>query len=227
MEEFEKQIFYLLSEHSINIEPGVILPWFVTLIIAVPVIYHSRKLTTDCKTKGQAMLEIIYEKLVDLMSEITGKEYVEELMPILSVIFIYIFASNILGLIPGFQSPTSFFSNCLGMALITFIYTNYLGIKRNGFDYIKHFTGNIWWMAPIMFPIHLIGEISHPISLTLRLFGNIMGEDTVIIVLTTAMCPILLPIPMMCMAIFSGFLQALVFTILSGVYFSSALAEAH
>jgi F-type H+-transporting ATPase subunit a len=227
MEEFEKQIFYLFSEHSINIEPGAILPWFVTLIIAVPVIYHSRKLTTDCKTKGQAMLEIIYEKLVDLMCEITGKEYAEELTPILSAIFVYIFGSNVLGLIPGFQSPTSFFSNCLGMALITFIYTTYIGIKHHGLEYIKHFTGNIWWMAPIMLPIHLIGEISHPISLTLRLFGNIMGEDTVIIVLTTALCPLLLPIPMMCMAIFSGFLQALVFTILSGVYFSSALAEAH
>ena len=113
------------------------------------------------------------------------------------------------------------------MALITFIYTTYLGIKRHGWKYIKHFTGNIWWMAPIMFPIHVVGEISHPISLTLRLFGNIMGEDTVIIVLTTALCPLLLPIPMMCMSIFSGFLQALVFTILSGVYFSSALAEAH
>ena len=82
-------------------------------------------------------------------------------------------------------------------------------------------------MAPLMLPIHIIGEISHPISLTLRLFGNIMGEDTVILVLTVSMFPLLLPIPMMAMSIFSGLLQALVFTILSGVYFSSALAEAH
>lgn len=227
MEELEKKIFYLFSEHSINIEPGVILPWFVTLIIAVPLFYHSRHLTTDCKSKGQATLELIYEKLVDLMCEITGKEYAEQLTPILSAIFIYIFSSNVLGLIPGFQSPTSFFSNCLGMALITFIYTTYLGIKQHGFKYIKHFTGDIWWMAPMMFPIHIIGEISHPISLTLRLFGNIMGEDTVILVLTTALFPLLLPLPMMCMAIFSGFLQALVFTILSGVYFTGALAEGH
>ena len=118
MEELEKRIFYLFSEHSINIEPGAILPWFVTIVIAVPLIYHSRKLTTDCKTKGQAVLELIYEKLVDLMCQITGKEYAEQLTPILSSIFIYVFASNILGLVPGFQSPTSFFSNCLGMALI-------------------------------------------------------------------------------------------------------------
>lgn len=227
MEELEKKLIYLFSEHTIDIDPGIILPWVVTFIIAVLLYYSSRSITTDCKTKRQAVLELVYEKLVDLMTEITGKEYAEQLTPILSVIFVYIFTSNILGLIPGFQSPTSFFSNCLGMALITFIYTTYLGFKQHGLGYIKHFTGNIWWMSPLMLPIHLVGEISHPISLTLRLFGNIMGEDTVIIVLTTSLFPLLLPLPMMCMAVFSGFLQALVFTILSGVYFSGALAEAH
>lgn len=225
MEQLEEQLFYIFS--FIPASPGVVLPWIITLAIAVPLFIFSRNLTTDCKTKGQAGLELVYELLVSLISEITGKEYAAQLMPILSTIFIYIASANLLGLIPGFKSPTSLFANCLGMALIVFVYTTYLGIKQHGFKYIKHFTGDIWWMAPMMFPIHVIGEISHPISLTLRLFGNIMGEDTVTLVLTVALCPLLLPIPMMCMSIFSGLLQALVFTILSGVYFSSALNEAH
>ena len=83
------------------------------------------------------------------------------------------------------------------------------------------------WMAPIMLPIHLIGEISHPISLSLRLFGNIFGEEVVIAVLTTALFPLLLPIPMMLMGIFTSLLQALVFTILSGIYLSGAIDKGH
>jgi F-type H+-transporting ATPase subunit a len=82
-------------------------------------------------------------------------------------------------------------------------------------------------MAPLMLPIHIVGEISRPISLTLRLFGNIMGEDTVILVLTVALFPLLVPIPMLLMAIFTSMLQALVFTILTGVYLSGALSEGH
>jgi F-type H+-transporting ATPase subunit a len=113
------------------------------------------------------------------------------------------------------------------MALIVFVYTFYLGIKTHGAGYIKHFTGDIWWMAPLMLPIHIVGEISRPISLTLRLFGNIMGEDTVILVLTVALFPLLVPVPMLLMAIFTSLLQALVFTILTGVYLSGALSEGH
>ncbi len=225
MEELEKQLFYIFS--FIPVSHGVILPWLITLVISIVVFFCSRNLSTFCKTKSQAALELLYETLEYLTTEITGKEYAARLMPLLSTIFVYIFCANIMGLIPGLKSPTSLFSNCLGMALIVFIFTCYLGIKEHGFKYIKHFTGDTWWMAPLMLPIHIIGEISHPISLTLRLFGNIMGEDTVILVLTVTMFPLLLPLPMMAMSIFSGLLQALVFTILSGVYFSSALAEAH
>jgi F-type H+-transporting ATPase subunit a len=102
-----------------------------------------------------------------------------------------------------------------------------MGIKAHGFGYLKHFIGPVWWMVPIMLPIHIIGEISKPISLTLRLFGNIMGEDVVILVLTAYIFPLLVPIPMLLMAIFTSLLQALVFTILSGVYLSNALEDAH
>ena len=225
MEELEKQLFYLFE--FIPLSPGIVLPWVITLVLAVTLFIFTRKLSTSCQTKSQATLEFLYEKLQALVMEITGKEYAKELTPILSTIFVYILSANLMGLVPGFKSPTSNFSNCLGLSIVVFIYTIYLGLKAHGFGYIKHFTGEIWWMAPIMLPIHIVGEISHPISLTLRLFGNIMGEDTVIIVLTTSLFPLLLPLPMMCLSVFSGCLQALVFTILSGIYFASALNEAH
>ena len=225
MHALEQKIFYLFA--FLPVSPGAVLPWLITLMIAGPCWYFTRYLSNDVGSSSQAALEYIFETLENLMTTIVGETHVRQLMPVLSTIFVYIFTSNILGLVPGLKSPTSLFSNCLGMALIVFIYTFYLGIKTHGPGYIKHFTGTIWWMAPLMLPIHIVGEISRPISLTLRLFGNIMGEDVVILVLTVALFPLLVPLPMLMMAIFTSLLQALVFTILTGVYLSGALSEGH
>lgn len=225
MHALEQKIFYIFA--FIPASPGAVLPWLITLTCAFVCWYFTRNLSYYPEGKGQATLEYIYEILENLIRTIVGEEHLKRLMPVLATIFIYIFSSNVMGLVPGLKSPTGLFSNCLGMALIVFIYTFYLGIKTHGLGYIKHFTGNIWWMAPLMLPIHIIGEISRPISLTLRLFGNIMGEDIVILVLTVAIFPLLVPLPMYMMAVFSSLLQALVFTILTGVYLSGALSEGH
>ncbi len=225
MHALEQQIFYLFA--FIPASPGVVLPWLITIITGIVCYLSTRNLSNGKPNKKQNLLEAIYESLEDFVTTIVGKENVMELLPILSTIFIYILFSNLMGLIPGLKSPTSLFSNCLGVALIVFFSTFYLGIRHHGLGYIKHFTGTIWWMAPLMFPIHVIGELSKPISLTLRLFGNIMGEDVVILVITIYLFPLLIPIPMLLMAIFTSLLQALVFTILSGVYLSNSLSEGH
>lgn len=225
MHTLEEKLFYLFS--FIPASPGVVLPWVITLFIFLFLWFLTRNLTPECKVKNQALAEFLYEELENLIITIVGEKHVKDLLPVMSAVFIYIASANMLGLVPGFKAPTSIFSNCLGMALIIFFYTIYLGIKSHGLGYIKHFTGDIWWMAPIMLPIHLIGEISHPISLSLRLFGNIFGEEVVIAVLTTALFPLLLPIPMMLMGIFTSLLQALVFTILSGIYLSGAIDKGH
>ncbi len=225
MHALEEKIFYLFA--FIPASPGAVLPWFITLALALTCFKLTQNLTENSSNFSQNTLEFIYEQLESFIETIVGREHLKELLPVLATVFIYILSSNLLGLIPGLKSPTSIFSNCLGMALIIFLYTFYLGLKQHGFSYIKHFTGSIWWMAPLMFPIHVIGEISRPISLTLRLFGNIMGEDVVILVLTVFLFPLLVPVPMLMLAIFSSLLQALVFTILSGVYLSGALSEGH
>ena len=225
MHALEQQIFYLFG--FIPASPGIVLPWLITLFIWLICFISTRNLSIDIPNEKQSFLEVVYENLESFIKMVVGEENTKELLPILSAIFIYIFLANILGLIPSLKSPTSIFSNCLGMALIVFIVTAYLGIKHHGLAYVKHFTGTIWWMAPLMFPIHIIGEISRPISLTLRLFGNIMGEDVVILVLTLYLFPLLVPIPMMLLALFTSFIQALVFTILSGIYFSGAISEGH
>ncbi len=225
MHVLEQKIFYLFQ--FIPLSPGAVLPWVITLAFAYVCWRFGRNIKHDSQESSQHWLEYIYESLEDLVCTIVGQHHKKQLLPVLATCFIYIFSSNLLGLVPGLKSPTSLFSNCLGMALIVFVYTFYLGIRAHGAGYIRHFTGDIWWMAPLMLPIHIVGEISRPISLTLRLFGNIMGEDTVILVLTVALFPLLVPVPMLLMAIFTSMLQALVFTILTGVYLSGALSEGH
>lgn len=225
MHALEQQIFYIFA--FIPASPGVVLPWVITFILATASYFLTRNLKNDNPETGQNLLEYLYENLESFIKTVVGEKNVRELLPILSTIFIYIFMANILGLIPGLKSPTSLFSNCLGVALIVFFSTFYLGIKHHGSGYIKHFTGSIWWMAPLMLPIHIVGELSKPISLTLRLFGNIMGEDVVILVITVYLFPLIVPVPMHLMAIFTSFLQAIVFTILSGVYLSDSVSEGH
>lgn len=225
MHALEKDILYILA--FIPASPGVVLPWLVSLAVGIACWYMTRNLAKDDPGPAQNLLEFIHESLESFITNIVGEKNVKELLPILSTIFIYIFSANLMGLIPGLKSPTSLFANCLGMALTVFFLTAWFGFKHHGLGYLKHFAGPIWWMAPLMFPIHIVGEISRPISLTLRLFGNIMGEDVVILVLTSFIFPLLVPIPMHLMAIFTSLLQALVFTILSGVYLSGAVSEGH
>lgn len=225
MHALEKNILFIFS--FLKIPPGAILPWLVTIFIGFSCWFLTREISPIEPGKGQNLLEFIYEALESFVATIVGEEKVKELLPVLSTIFIYLFSANLMGLIPGLKSPTGLFSNCLGMAILVFFLTAFYGFKHHGLGYIKHFAGPIWWMAPLMFPIHIVGEISRPISLTLRLFGNIMGEDVVILVLTSFIFPLIVPIPMQLMAIFTSLLQALVFTILSGIYLSGAISESH
>ena len=104
------------------------------------------------------------------------------------------------GLIPGFFSPTANINTTLACALIVFVTTHIVGIKIHGAKYIKHFLGPIWWLAPLMLPIEIIGHLSRVLSLTLRLFGNIMGEDLVLAILLMLAGQFLAPLPMMFLA---------------------------
>jgi F-type H+-transporting ATPase subunit a len=224
MHALESKIFYLFS--FIPAAPGVVLPWVITLMIGSACWVATRRLSLE-PGRWQTLAEVVYESLAGFIQTIVGPHLTYQLLPLLGTIFIYIFSANLLGLVPGLKSPTGTFSNCVGMALIVFFATHLIGIRQHGLKYLKHFWGDIWWMGPLMFPIHLIGELARPLSLTLRLFGNILGEDVVILVLTVYLFPLFLPVPMMVMAIFTSLLQALVFTILSGIYIAGALSDGH
>ena len=113
------------------------------------------------------------------------------------------------------------------MALCTFVLTHVIGIKYHGMKYIKHFFGPVWWLAPFMLVLELIGHFARIISLTVRLFGNIFGKEKMLGVLFGLWGLYLAPLPILFLGILVSLIQAIVFMLLSIVYFSGAMEEAH
>jgi F-type H+-transporting ATPase subunit a len=129
--------------------------------------------------------------------------------------------------VPGLYAPTSNVNTPLSMAIVVFIVTQAIGIKEHGFKYIKHFIGPMWAIAPIMLPIEIIGHFARVLSLTFRLFGNILGEDLVVAILFMLAGMFFAPLPMMFLGIFTSFVQAFIFSLLTMLYIAGAIEEAH
>jgi len=210
-------------------DPAHFIPDYVVMcvIIAIFIILFlglaSRKRDL-VPSKLQSVMELIIETfeglLVDTIGE-QGKKYV----PMIATLGLFIFLGNLLGLIPGFMSPTSKINVTLGCALCVFVYYHWQGMRAQGVGkYLKHFTGPIPLLAPLMVPIEIISHFSRPISLSIRLFGNIFAEELLIVVIASII-PFFLPLPFMAIAIFTGTIQAFVFVLLSCIYIAGAVAH--
>ncbi len=211
--------------HFAHQNTHVIHSWFVMLLLIVGALLLVRGIRL-VPGKGQSALELIIGGLEDFMVEITGPEG-RAFFPYIVTIFLYILVSNLLGLVPGFFSPTANLNTTLSMAICTFVLTHIIGIKFHGAKYIKHFLGPIWVMAPLMLIIELIGHFARIMSLSIRLFGNIFGKETVLGILFGLAGFALAPLPILFLGILVSFIQALVFMLLSIVYFAGAMEEAH
>jgi F-type H+-transporting ATPase subunit a len=160
------------------------------------------------------------EGLRRLFGMLIGKE-ADRHLPFLGTMFIFIFCMNLIGIIPFFRSPTMVLSITLALGFSTFLYVQTQGIKAHGIlGYLKHMTGPLIALAPLMFPLELMGEFIKPISLSLRLYGNIGGEDTLIEKFMEMGQGIGIPIqaPFVAFAVFTSFLQAFIFTGLTCIY---------
>lgn len=173
----------------------------------------------------QNVLEIIVYELAQFVDSLLGKDG-RFFFPFIGALGFFILCSNLLGLVPGFVSPTGNINTNLAMALMVFLLYQSVGLYRHGFGYIKHFLGPVWWMMPLMFPIEVISHLARPLTLAVRLFGNVKGDDLVILVLGF-LIPVFLPMPMILMTVGFSLLQALVFILLTMVYLAGALEEAH
>jgi F-type H+-transporting ATPase subunit a len=176
--------------------------------------------------RGQNFWEMIIEGLENFMVEITGPEG-RAFFPYICTIFLYILVSNLLGLIPGFFSPTANLNTTLSLAICTFVLTHAIGVKFHGVKYIKHFLGPVMFLAPLMIIIESIGHLARVMSLSIRLFGNIMGKEKILGILFGLAGLYLAPLPILFLGLLVSFIQAVVFMLLSIVYFVGAMEEAH
>jgi len=170
------------------------------------------------------LLEIFGDMVYGLMEGPMGPKNARRYLPLIGSLFLFILFCNLLSLIPGFLPPTATLKTNVGLALLVFVLTHVFGIAVHGFKYFKHFMGPLWWLAPLMIPIEIVSHIARPVSLSVRLLGNITADHKVATVFF-ALIPFLVPVPFLVMGVFVAVVQAIVFSLLSTVYISTAIAH--
>jgi F-type H+-transporting ATPase subunit a len=171
------------------------------------------------------LVEALGQFVYNLARNIMGEEQAKRYYTVIVLLFSFIFFNNVIGLVPGFLPPTDNFNTTLALGIFVFLYYNYRGIKEQGIvGHIKHFMGPVWYLAILIFPIELISHSVRPLSLGLRLKGNMEGDHLVLSIFSN-LVPYIVPIPFYIIGLFVCFMQAFVFTLLTMVYIS--LATAH
>jgi F-type H+-transporting ATPase subunit a len=174
-------------------------------------------------TGVQNVMEAFLGGVLSMGKDTIGKEDARKYLPLIATLGLFVAIANIIGIVPGFESPSSMLDFTLALAISIFVYYNYEGIRRNGVvKYFAHFSGPVWWLAWLMFPIEIISHISRIISLSFRLFGNIKGDDLFLAVVLM-LAPWFAPLPAFALLTFSALLQAFIIMILTYVYLAGAV----
>ncbi|KIM03787.1 MAG: ATP synthase F0F1 subunit A [Sulfurovum sp. AS07-7] len=197
----------------------------IALVIALVLLvaFFATKSMKLVPSGAQNMMEAYLTGVISMGKDVIGEELARKYLPLVATIGLFVFFSNLIGIIPAFESPTSNINVTLTLALIVFVYYNYEGIKEQGVvHYFAHFAGPVKILAPLMFPIEIVSHISRIISLSFRLFGNIKGDDLFLWVLLM-LAPWLLPLPAYVLLAFSAILQTFIFMILTYVYLAGAV----
>jgi F-type H+-transporting ATPase subunit a len=198
--------------------------WLVMALLVLFAILATRRMAIY-PNRFQNVMEVIISGFYSLLLDTMG-EHGKKFFPLIATLGLYILVSNLIGLIPGFESPTANLNTTVSMALCVFFMTHIVGVKLHGLKYFKQFLGPVWWLTPLMMPIEIISHLSRPISLSVRLFGNIMGEDIVLAVVLL-LVPLLVPMPVLVLMIFTSVIQTLVFMLLAMMYIAGAMEEGH
>ena len=205
-------------------------PWvnFITmelLVAAVIVVVFAilrPRVSMDRPGKMQHVFEVLYTFLHSETHDNIGHEG-PRFLPFLFTLFIFILFSNLIGIIPGFESPTMNPAVPLGCAMLVFVYYNFMGFWQQGvFRYLAHFAGPIWWLSWLMIPIEVISHLSRPMSLTIRLFANMLAGDQVTLAIL-GLTYLVAPVAFMGLHIFVSFLQAYIFVLLTMMYLSETV----
>ncbi len=223
---FFVKLFELIGlDHFAHAYPHVIYSWVVmTLLIVMGAI--GAKSVSLVPTKMQNFFEVIISGMEEFMIDITGEEG-RSYFFIIATVFLYILGCNLIGLVPGFFPPTANLNTTLSCAIVVVFATHVIGIKHHGAKYIKHFMGPMLAMAPLIFVIEIIGHAARLLSLSFRLFGNMVGHEIVLGILFMLAGLFFAPLPIMALGIFVSFIQAFVFFLLAIIYFTGSIEHAH
>jgi F-type H+-transporting ATPase subunit a len=166
------------------------------------------------------------EGFIDNQSEEIIGHHSEGFTPFLMALGLFILLNNLIGLVPGFESPTAAPSVTLGCAILAWIYYQAHGFRHHGVAYLKHFAGPVWWLAPLMIPIEIISHLARMMSLTIRLFANMFAGDMVTLVFFS-LVPLGVPVLFLAMHLGVSLLQTYIFVLMTTIYLAGAVAEEH
>lgn len=197
----------------------------VLLLFAVLLPLAARRYNKEKPGSVQNFLEMLVDAIGSLIDDVIGHGARKKYLWMIGAMAVFIGVSNLFGMFFFLTPPTGVLSTTLALAVVSFIYFNWQGIKANGvWGFLKHFMGPVWWLAPLFFVIEIIGNLARILSLSLRLFMNISGEHTVT-GFFASLAPIVVPWPLMILGLFTAFLQAFIFITLTSVYIN--LLTAH
>jgi F-type H+-transporting ATPase subunit a len=219
----------------VNILVNMGIPAFVafslvaTLIIVILAVL-ARKSLNMVPRGVQNLVEVIMEFFIDLAESNIG-HLGRHFFPFIATLGIYILVCNLLGLLPGGDAPTSNLNTNAALALPVFFATHIYGIKEHKLGYIKHFVGPIRSLPALplmilMFVIEVIGHIARPLTLSVRLFGNMVAKHKIILILLL-LAPAVVPTAILCLGVLVSVIQAFVFVLLTTLYLAGAVEEAH
>jgi F-type H+-transporting ATPase subunit a len=203
--------------------------WFSMEILVVAIIMILfAVLRSRLSVEHPGSLQLTFEALFKFFS---GQAHdaldhgANKFVPFIGTLFIFIVCMNLIGVIPGFESPTMTPAVPCALAISVFVYYNYMGFREQGFGkYLAHFAGPVWWLAPLMIPIEVVSHIARPLSLTIRLFANMFAGERITVTFLT-LTYFAVPAVFMGLHVFVAFFQAFIFMLLSVIYIAGAVAH--
>jgi len=220
--------------HSLHIQPAyaeapitnaVAMELLVFMLLVAYFVVVRVSLSVEKPGGVQHLAEMTHEVVSDQGESIIGHGF-ESFTGYLTALFLFILVSNLIGLVPGLESPTANVVVPLGFALVTFIYYHFHGIRSNGFGYIKQFLGPVWWISPLLLPIEIISHFARVLSLTVRLYANMFAGDLLTLVFFS-LVPVGIPLIFLFLHVGVAAIQAYVFMLLAMIYLSLAVAHDH
>ena len=217
--DFDTQVVLPIRPFDVAMEIVVVALLFLYFIAV------RMRLSVDSPKGLQHVAESIHEFASSVGQEMIGHDYKAH-VPYLAVVAMFILSCNLLGLVPGFESPTAIPAVPLGCALVTFVYYQAQGFRHAGLGYIRHFMGPVWWLSPLMFMIEVCSHLARIMSLTIRLFANMFAGDMVTLVFFS-LIPLGVPVIFLGLHTFVSLIQTYIFMLLTAVYLGEALSEEH